>query len=99
MKQIERWMQENPDFTVQIETNGTLVPTPYLLEHAKYNCSPKLEVSDNSLQMRFKETPLKILSATKDVCFKFVFRTKQDIDEVLERYSFIDPSLIWLMPE
>lgn len=99
MKQIEAWMRANPDWTVQIETNGTITPTPYLLEHAKFNCSPKLEVSDNSLGRRFKEIPLKIIAATKDVCFKFVFRTKEDIDEVLERYSFIDPELIWMMPE
>ena len=49
--------------------------------------------------MRFKEMPLKILAKTNDICFKFVFRTKEDIDEVIERYSFLDLDQIWMMPE
>lgn len=98
-KMIEQFMRLNPEYTVQIETNGTVLPSPYLLENAKFNCSPKLDNSGNPEHIAFKPTVLQIIARTKDVCFKFVCRTEEDIDEVLGKYPFIPRSAIFIMPE
>ena len=94
-------MKANPKYTIQIETNGTVPIDPYLLEHAKFNCSPKIKVSGNKELMTRKPDVIKsLVDANPENVFKFVFRTTQDIDEVLERYADLIPmDRIRMMPE
>lgn len=96
---IIKFMQAHPKYTVQIETNGTLMPKPYLVEHAKFNCSPKLLNSDNPLKVTMKTKAIEELIKTKDICFKFVAKVPEDIDEVLKNYSMIPKEYIYIMPE
>ena len=98
-KKIEEWMRANPDFVVQIETNGTIMPSEYLLQHAKFNCSPKLLSSWNEWKAAYRENVLKAISGTNAPCFKFVVTTKEDIDEVLRVYACIPKHQIYIMPE
>lgn len=101
-KKIEQFLQYEgiDDWKIQVETNWTLMPSDYLFERCKFNCSPKLKVSDNDFKRRYSEKVLRKLAEKEDTCFKFVFRTKEDIDETLQMYShFISPSQIWFMPE
>ena len=44
---IVQFMLLYPEYEVQIETNGTIMPNECLLKKAKFNCSPKLSNSGN----------------------------------------------------
>lgn len=44
-RQIVRWIKDNPQYSIQIETNGTLPIMPELAAIARFNCSPKLQMS------------------------------------------------------
>lgn len=85
-KQIEQASRLfGDDWEMEIETNGTLMPTKYLMETAQFNCSPKLQNSDNREGSRIKP---KILAALSEVnsTFKFVSMTEEDLDEILEDF-------------
>lgn len=101
-KTLEKWLQDAyfSDWEFQIETNGTIMPSDWMLMTCKYNCSPKLLSSDNPHKRAYKKNVLIAISErSKDPCFKFVFRTKKDIEEVLENYSFLPKEQIYMMPE
>ena len=86
----------------EIETNGTFLPTPEfdtLID--QYNISPKMGNSGNNRRLREKREPLEYFSASKKSNFKFVVKSRQDIDEILdfvERYK-VRCEKIYLMPE
>lgn len=93
-------MYENSlSWKIQIETNWTIMPSNYLLENAKFNCSPKLWNSWMPLSVRRKDDVLFELQKTKDVCFKFVVTSIEDIDEIERDFWFLDKKNIYLMPE
>lgn len=96
---IKEFIAKYPDYIIQVETNGTLPLLPEILAKCKFNCSPKLAMSWNDLKRRLSENVLKQLDTKDNTCYKFVFKTIEDIDEVLELYSFLDRSKIWFMPE
>lgn len=96
---IIEFMQQNPDYTVQIETNGTISPKEYLMKHAKFNCSPKLWNSGHPWSKMVKEKAIKDLIETKDICFKFVANTPEDIYDIFKYYPMIPRHLIYIMPE
>lgn len=99
-KMIEEFMLKFPKYSVQIETNGTIMPSDYLMKHVRWNCSPKLGCSGNKVDRRFQEQVLKRLSESNHLpCFKFVVCEPEDIDEVLEKYNFIPRHQIYIMPE
>lgn len=99
-KMIEAFMHKYPEFVVQIETNGTIMPSDYLMERVFWNCSPKLGCSGNNVTRAFQRTVLeKISSSENQPCFKFVVCEPEDIDEVLKVYNFIPKHQIYIMPE
>lgn len=96
------------DWYVEIETNGTILPSKELDERvSQYNCSPKLESSVNPKYLRDQEKVMNFLSAAawKDrACFKFVIGKKtrrNDLREVkmLEKKYNLPKKQIYLMPE
>lgn len=98
-KTIQMFMEKYPDFAVQIETNGTIMPSDFLMERVRWNCSPKLGCSGNK-DRRFQESVLRRLTESKNLpCFKFVACNPEDIDEVLEKYPFIPRHQMYIMPE
>lgn len=92
----------NDDYTFEIETNGTLLPSDeFDLLIDQYNVSPKLSNSDNELKIREKPKPLSFFAKNDKAHFKFVISTKTDLNEVLElikKYN-INSSKVYLMPE
>lgn len=100
---IAKFLQENPEFTTEIETNGTIVARPEIKElvqqkRIKFNCSPKLMTSHNG-EKRFNKRALEWLNSTPDIAFKFVCSTPEDIEEVETKFDFIDRKNILIMPE
>jgi organic radical activating enzyme len=67
----------------------------------QYNVSPKLANSNNSVQLREKESVFKYFSICEKASFKFVIDTPKDLDEVAELISKynINPFDIYLMPQ
>lgn len=101
-RMIEKRIKDSyfEDWKFQIETNGTIMPSEYLLMRCKYNCSPKLLSSDNKHKRAYKINVLKAISEkSEEPCFKFVVKTNEDIDEVLKNYSFLPKHQIYIMPE
>lgn len=85
---------------VEIETNGTLAPTPELVATGvRFNVSPKLRHSGVDAAKAIVPESLQALNRTPDVAFKFVCRDLGDlaqIDELVERLGLAP---IWVMPE
>lgn len=110
-KLILKFMNENPQYFVEIETNGTIMPDVYLLEHATsgrrgyqhrvaFNVSPKLPSSGNGNRRLVKPDVLEMISLTDDPLFKFVCSTERDIYDILEVYGELIPfEYISIMPE
>jgi organic radical activating enzyme len=99
---IQKLREKSPLFTFEIETNGTMKPTPAFDEAVnQYNVSPKLENSNNPRKLREKPAALRFFSASPKANFKFVMTEKADLEEVLtmlQQYA-IPPEKVWLMPE
>jgi len=101
-KAIKNWLETQAvDWEVEIETNGTIMPSDYLLERVKFNCSPKLMSAGNDKKLAYNTKVVEaIVKNSKEPCFKFVARTERDIDEVLKDFGEIIPrSMIYIMPE
>lgn len=92
----------DPSYTVEIETNGTILPEPELdalLTH--YNISPKLANSANPEHLRERADVLKFYAASPKAYFKFVISQEADLQEVLalqKKYG-IPSRRIYLMPQ
>jgi organic radical activating enzyme len=98
---IDKLMKIMKDWTFEIETNGTIMPTPHQLKHCQFNCSPKLGNSKNIKPARIKPDVLAALNQA-DTQFKFVVMSIRDIDEMERDYiesGLIDPNKIILMPQ
>lgn len=86
-------------YKFEIETNGTLMPTPWQLKRARFNCSPKLNNSDNRDGSRLKPKILKAINEAES-SFKFVCMTEQDLDEIEKDFApHIDHDKIIIMPQ
>ncbi len=87
---------------VEIETNGTVAPTPALdTLVSQYNVSPKLAHSGNPAELALPPERLAHWAATPRAVFKFVIAQAPDLAEVLaliERYA-IPRERVWLMAE
>lgn len=101
-KQIDRVMIHHlswAQWSCEIETNGTLMPTQYQLEYAQFNCSPKLRNSDNREGSMVKPKVLAALNKA-NTTFKFVCRDENDLTEIEELYlPHISKSKVIIMPE
>jgi 6-pyruvoyltetrahydropterin 2'-reductase len=86
---LDTLKKEVPNLFVEIETNGTIVPTDHLdsmVNH--YNVSPKLANSGNPLNIRNNEDAAHFYAYALDehqsVSFKFVVADYKDLKEALE---------------
>jgi len=78
---IDALMMELPIWKIEIETNGTILPTAMQLQFAQFNCSPKLRNSQNVEAARKKPEVIKALIGA-DSQFKFVVMHNDDLDEI-----------------
>ena len=88
-------------FRIEVETNGTVVPEPWLLEEvSQINCSPKLSNSQNGEKAnRIKPDALRAISASEKSTFKFVVSSQNDVGEILELVQDYNMKEVYLMPE
>lgn len=81
---------------IEVETNGTIIPSDDLLNLVDlWNCSPKLSSSGNPRGLRYNAAALAIIGGRNSI-FKFVISSPDEIDEVL-KYG-VPNNKIWLMP-
>lgn len=98
---IEQLVTDMKDWSIEIETNGTILPSEYLIDRCQFNCSPKLSNSGNQIQRRIRADVLIALNQA-NTNFKFVVRDEDDVEEVdadFIRSFSLDPQKIILMPE
>ena len=89
-------------FSFEVETNGTIVPVPQLLQDIdQWNVSPKLATSGNSLHRREITQALSCFGQLPNAYFKFVIVAKEDLIEVstLVRKYNVPRERVVLMPE
>ncbi len=92
----------NKGYCIEIETNGTLVPSHDLDFCIKqYNVSPKLANSNNAEKLRDKQLAMQFFTQSKKAAFKFVIEKPNDLNEVLELISKyqIASEKVYLMPQ
>lgn len=100
-KKIANLIQQIPDWDVEIETAGTIVPLPELRERVQFNVSPKLEHSGNIKAARFRPQALRVLNRLPLTSFKFVVQSPEDfseIDQIVQDCN-LDESKVIIMPE
>ena len=90
------------DWTVEVETNGTLIPDALPTERdIQFNVSLKLAHSNNPASKALKPESIKWFSAHESTYFKFVISGEEDlqsVQELQEQYN-IPRNQIILMPE
>jgi len=91
-----------PDFYVEVETNGTIVPKKMLTDLVdQWNVSPKTSNSNNPLEMCEDSECYTFFSNRENCFFKFVVENKSDIDEItklVKKYSISNEQVL-LMPQ
>ena len=93
---------KNKEFQIEIETNGTIVPTPgfaNLIEH--WSVSPKLESSGNPLSSRENPKSYQFFGNLPFSHFKYVIEKEDDLAEVqniVQKYNLPRQKII-LMPQ
>jgi organic radical activating enzyme len=99
-RKIAKLLERLPEWEVEIETNGTIMPIPEL-HNCQFNCSPKLENSGNPLQKRYKPEVLRIINNLPKSQFKFVVVKLSDLDEInsISIDCDLNPNKILIMPE
>lgn len=86
---------------VEVETNGTIVPSLNLINKVEYwNCSPKLLSSGVVEQKRFKPQAIEYINNyCKNPSFKFVISNSNDVHEIFKKYAdYIDHENYIFMP-
>jgi organic radical activating enzyme len=98
---VEQLRGVDATYSVEIETNGTLVPSPELdAVLSQYTVSPKLANSGVEVSLRWKPLALAYFANNPKSVFKFVVSDAVDGNEVAllaEEYG-IAPDRIYLMP-
>jgi 7-carboxy-7-deazaguanine synthase len=86
---------------VQVETNGTMAPTPELASLVDlWVVSPKLANSGMTYSVRIRPKALSALVATGRVVFKFVVSDPdRDFDEIAQLVDEYQLGPVWVMPE
>lgn len=90
-----------PEHTVEMETNGTIMPDEELLNRiGQFNVSPKLPHSGNDAARAWKPELLHRLAETGKAWFKFVVACEEDVTTVLNQSSVagIPADRILIMP-
>lgn len=91
----------DPQLPVEIETNGTLVPSPELLARVdQWNVSPKLHNSGEARGRTFVVNALETLRDSGRAWLKFVVASSSDADEALDWVEKLqwDRERVMLMP-
>ena len=85
----------------EIETNGTILPSAEMLKGIDWwNCSPKLSNNGGTPEENFVAGALSAIAETEKADFKFVVKTKTDIEEILHRFmEHLPAERVMLMPE
>lgn len=89
------------DWFVEIETNGTIMPTELQLSKCQFNCSPKLKNSQNHDKARKRPEVIQALSKANTM-FKFVVMHDEDLDEIENEWvkgMSIPAEQVILMPQ
>lgn len=98
---IKKLRDENPDFYVEIETNGTIYPNDEMAELVnQWNVSPKLSNSGELQKRRIKAKALQKFTELPNADFKFVVSNEEDIEEILtllDEYE-VPADRVFLMP-
>ena len=86
---------------IEIETNGTIMPSGEIAEHCQLNISPKLDNSGNSHKRRFKPDVLMYANGLEKTTFKFVVTEPDDLVEIQEIIDEcqLDSTKVIIMPE
>lgn len=85
---------------VEVETNGTVVPSRSLLTAVKHwNVSPKLSHSGVPHDRRIVPEALQIFARHQRAIFKFVVERESDMDEVAKLEAEFGLAPIWVMPQ
>lgn len=98
---IDTLMQLLPNWHVELETNGTIMPTSKQLAECQFNCSPKLAHSDNHREDRIVPEVLKAIRDANSQ-FKFVAQSSNDLEEIQTDFVLpfgIAPEQVVIMPE
>jgi len=96
---VDELINRLPGWEVEIETNGTIMPSDLQLQRCQFNCSPKLTNSDNSERARIRPEVLKMINHAESQ-FKFVVMSEKDVEEIERDFgSHIDFDKILLMPQ
>lgn len=83
-RELAPLLAELREFRVEIETAGTLAPTPAMLERVEqWNVSPKLASSGNALDKSVKRDALSVLASCPEAWFKMVVGDEADALEAL----------------
>lgn len=76
-------LRQAADYTIDTETNATLIPTPALdAQISRYVCSPKLANADMPAKQRLKAKALHWFAQSTRADFKFVIEGERDLAEV-----------------
>jgi organic radical activating enzyme len=91
----------NPDFRIEIETNGTLIPSLCDRFTDQYNVSLKLGNSRVVESERLKPAAIAFFASSPKANFKFVIDTQADLQEVLKLIADYDipKHRVYLMPQ
>ena len=99
---LVRLLEALPRTSVEIETNGTSLPSPALDARIdQYNVSPKLSHSGNPANLALRGEALRFYAECGRAFFKFVVATPGDVAEaldVVERFG-LAKDRTFLMPE
>lgn len=89
----------NKNCYVEIETNGTIAPTPEIAQLVnQWNCSPKLANSGMPNIKTYNTNAIEKLNRL-NTAFKFVLTTDMDWEEVKKFYlDIVSLDKVWLMP-
>lgn len=99
---IREIRREMPSCVFELETNGTQIPTPEILDEIdQFNISPKLSNSGMPENLRIQESALRCLAKSPKAWFKFVVTAAEDLIEIqtLRSRFQIPADRILLMPE
>jgi len=99
---LEELVEELSEFVVEVETNGTIVPSASLSDRiAQWNVSPKLANSGIAEAQRLKLGALTALRDTERAWLKWVVVAKEDLEEILRVVTNLEWPIerVILMPE
>lgn len=84
---------------VEVETNGTRLPSQNLLFRARFNVSPKLANAGMPHRRRIRPGVLRALAHSGNAIFKFVIEHSKELEEVANLVEQCRLAPVWIMPQ